>query len=106
MKKIILSLCIAIVATLSATYVNANRTRFDDFYGRTLIGTYVKITGNYESTNCVNFTGQKEVCGYELLPEGWGIVPYTFTNKQAQEWIEEGYLRPLPGKSGIYVWQN
>lgn len=104
MKKIIFSLCIAVAASISATYVNANKVIFDGFYGRTINGTYTRIIGNYQSLNCVSFTGYNDVCAYELLPAGWGIVPYAFTNDQAQNWVEEGYIRQLPGRYGIYLW--
>lgn len=103
MKKIIFSLCIAIVASLSGTYVNASKTNSDIFYGRTLTGTYIRIMSNYESLNCINLTGCEDVCGYELLPAGWGIIPSSFTNEEAQDWLLEGYIRPLPGRYGIYL---
>lgn len=103
MKKIIFSFCIAIVASLGANYVSAGKPPLHFFYGRTINETYTKIYGIYNGTNCADFTGHEDTCGYILMPAGQGIVPNTFDAWQADYFQYKQYLVAIPGGEGIYL---
>ncbi|ALL05760.1 hypothetical protein AQ505_09805 [Pedobacter sp. PACM 27299] len=105
MKKIIFSLFIAMIACLSATYVSANKTDSDYFYGLTDNGIYKRIYENYDASNCVQFN-YEGICGYGIIPGVWAVFPYSISRYDIQYWIDSGYLRPISYNKGVYIGVN
>lgn len=117
MKKIIFSFCIAVVASLSATYVNASKSNTSYYYyARTFDETYVKLYGYYEGENCINFNGQSDKCGYYVTPVSYpnkypgkypgdssGILPDTLYSFEITIWTSQGYLNPFSIGRGVYM---
>lgn len=104
MKKVILGLFIAIVATTSAMYVSANnKAGLKKYWGSTSTNIYFRIwnNNNYDPGYCMATTD--EPCVYRLLRNGPEYVPDYLVGWQINEWVDKGYLEPIG--QGLYVWQ-
>ena len=106
MKKIIFSLCIAIIACLSATYVNAKKTPINYYeYGRSFDQTYKRLYTIYNYSNCVAFTPWDRLmkCGYILKYDGMGAPPEYLGLDQIQDLLISGDILPISNTMGIYL---
>lgn len=106
MKKIIFSLCIAMVAFLSAKYVSAGKLPSNYYvYGRNFDETYKRLHTSYNYSNCATLTPWDSLmkCGYMLKYDGIGFPPEYLTWDEVFDLLISGDMEPVTDGMGIYL---